>query len=152
MIIGVNGCYNLGIISHLDSQRGAAVERLVDGKDALAAVLERGELEGILVSLSSGVNKKQLIVVVTADSAKAFGKLNLQFIDDRIAVKAKVIELPCQHADIMGMAVADTDDCMTTIEVKIFLTILVPDLAAFALDNVYIIKWIYVECFHILEC
>lgn len=69
--------YNLWIISHLDSQRGATVERLVDGKDALAAVLERGEFEGILISLCPGVNKKQLIVVVTADLAKAFGKLNL---------------------------------------------------------------------------
>jgi hypothetical protein len=45
----------------------------------------------------------------------------------------------------MRMSVSDTDDGMTAIQVKIFLTILVPDFATFALHDVHVEEGIYVE-------
>ena len=42
-------------------------------EDALAARMERGQFQGILVGLGSAVDEKQLIVVITADAAQSFG-------------------------------------------------------------------------------
>ena len=45
----------------------------------------------------------------------------------------------------MGVRVTDADDSMATIQVQILLALVVPNLAAIALHNVDIKKWIYVE-------
>jgi hypothetical protein len=45
----------------------------------------------------------------------------------------------------MGMGMAHADDGMTAIEVQIFLTLVIPDLASLALHDVHIEQGIYVK-------
>ena len=82
MMVGVDGGNDLGIGCSLNSQRGAAMEGFFQRQHAGAAIMERRELEGILVGLSAGVDKKQAVVVIAAEPAKTASELLLQRIDD----------------------------------------------------------------------
>jgi hypothetical protein len=45
----------------------------------------------------------------------------------------------------MGMGVTDGYHGMTAIEVQVLLTFVVPYLTAFALHDIYVEEWVYVE-------
>ena len=115
------------------------MEGLFGREHTCAAIVEAGELEGILVGFGATVDQKELIIVVAADLAQPLGKLALEQVDDTVGVEAKLVELLGEHVDIMGMAVADADDSMSAVEVEILLTFVVPHMDALALDNVDIV-------------
>lgn len=136
MSILVHGCLNLRITGYLDSKRRAAMETALYGKHTLAAIVERCQLERVLVGLGTRVDQKELIILIATNAAQAIGKLYLQLIDYRIAVEAQPVELPGNLFDIMRMAVANADNGMSAVKIEIRLPLVVPHCAATALHYI----------------
>ena len=109
------------------------------------AGLERGQLQCILIRLGTGVDEEQLIVVVTTDLTQALSQFHLKLIDDGVGIESNLMKLFGYLLNIMWMRMSDADHGMATIEVKIFLTILVPYLTALALYDIHVEERIYVE-------
>ena len=57
---------NLRVVRCFHGERRASVESLLTREDARATVVERSQLQGVLVGLGTAVDEKQLIVVVAA--------------------------------------------------------------------------------------
>ena len=141
----VDGCHNLRIVGYLYRQRGASVKCFFGRQHTLSPVGERGEFQTVLVGFGARVDKKQLVVVVTADASQSVGQLLLERVDDRVGVETQARSLLCQALDIVRMAVADADDSVAAVQVEILLALVVPHLASLALDNVDIEEGINVE-------
>ncbi len=62
-----------------------------------------------------------------------------------VAVKAQLVELLGHSLHIVRVAVSDPDDCVTTIEIKVLVSLVVPHMAALAVVDGYVEKWIYVK-------
>jgi hypothetical protein len=114
-------------------------------------VRKDGQFERILVGFGARVDEEELVVVVARGFAQTFGELHLeQLVDNRVAVEAQLLQLCGHHLHVVGMAMADADNRMTPVEVKILLPFVVPYMAAFALDDVYVEEAIYIEKFHLM--
>ena len=130
--IGIDWSDNLGVVRCLHSQRGAAVESFLKGKDAGASVIEGCQFQGILVGLSSAVDKEKAVVLVAASLAQALGELFLQRVLHGVAVEAQPCYLLTDSLHVMRMGMSHADDGVTAIEVEVFLSLAVPDAAALA--------------------
>ena len=146
--IGIDGGDDLGVGGGFDGKGGAAVEGFFGTEYARAPVIERGEFEGIFVGFGTAVDHKELVVVVAADATKALGELHLKGIFHAVAVETEALKLVGHALHIVGMAVADADDGMAAVEVKIFLTVGVPDVATLAALDGDIEEGIYVVEVH----
>ena len=141
----VDGGHYLGVVGHLHGQRRAPVEGLPDGQYPLAAVLEGGQLQGVLVGLRAGVDEEELVVVISACLSQPLGQLRLQGVDDGVAVEAQPLELLAYLLHVARVAVPYADDGVPAVEVQVFLSLVVPYLASFSLHHVDVVKGIYVE-------
>jgi hypothetical protein len=103
------------------------------------------QFQGVLVGLGAAVNQKQLVVVVATDLTQTLCQLYLQLVDHRVGIESHLTELLCHFLLVVRMGVPYTDHGVTTIEVKIFLTFVVPYFATLALYDVYVEERIYVE-------
>ena len=112
---------------------------MADGKDGQKLKLN-GESAG---------RKKKLIIIISARLAEALSELLLKRILNGITVETEFIELLSHSLHIVRMAVSHADYCVSAIEIKVFLTFIVPYFAAFAMVDGYIKKWIYVKKCHI---
>ena len=65
-------------------------------------------------------------------------------IDDAIGIKAQLCGLLCKSLDIVGMAVSDADDGMSTIEVEVLLAFVIPNVATLSACDGDVEEWIYV--------
>jgi hypothetical protein len=63
----------------------------------------------------------------------------------RVAIEAQLVELLGHGFDIMRMAVSDADDSVTSIEIQILLSLVIPHMASLAVVDGYVEKWIYVK-------
>lgn len=142
--------YDTGIVGSLDGQRGAAVKGFRSGQNALAAGMERGELESVLIGLGTGIDQKQPIVLITAGAAQTFGQLLLKAVHHRIGIKAQLRELMLQRTDIMRVTMTYADNGMATVKIKVFLSGTVPDMASLPFGYLNIKKGVYGIKFHLL--
>ena len=146
MVVVVQRSHNLRVVGHLDSQRRTAMERLLARQDACGLrILERCQLQRILVGLGTAVNQEQLVVLITANLTQTLGQLLLQLVNHRVAVESYLLQLLRHLLDVVRMRVAYADHGMTAIEVQIFLSLVIPNLTALALHDVHVEEWIYVE-------
>ena len=99
----VHRSHNLGVVGSLNCQRGAAVERLVEGNNAATSVIERRQLQRILVGFSARIDEEQLIIVVAARFAKFVSQALLQAINHRVAVEHQVLGLVLECLYVMRM-------------------------------------------------
>ena len=139
---------NLWIVGNLNGKRCAAMESLFKSYHTLFSVLERREFERILICLGTGVYKEKTVILVTAYSAQLFSNTLLQGVDDGIGVETKRCNLTAYHVDIAGMGMTNGDDGMSAIEVEILVALVVPHLAALALDDIHIEERIYIVQIH----
>ena len=109
------------------------------------AGFEGRQLQGVLIGFGARVNQEQLVIVVTTDLTQSLCQLHLQLINYRVGVEADLTELFGYLLQIVGVRVSDADHSMSAIEVKIFLTFVIPYLATLALYDVYVEERIYVE-------
>ena len=84
MTVIVYRSHNLRIVCHLHGQRCTSVERFRKRNHAGATVVERSQLQSVLVRLGTGVYEEELIIVVSAHRAQASGQFLLQSVDDRV--------------------------------------------------------------------
>ena len=121
------------------------MEGLLEGENACAPVVERGQLQGVFVGFGPRVDKKQLVVVISACLAKACSKLSLQGVDDGVAVEAQLAELLRHGLNIVGVAVAHANHGVASVEVEIFVAISVPHTAPLAVVYGNVKEGVYVE-------
>ena len=145
MVVVVDGGDDFGIVAHLHGQAGAPVKSLVGREHTCVARLERCQLQGILVGFGTAVDKEQLVVLVARDAAQAFGQFTLQRIDDGVGVEAQLADLFRDGLDVVGMRMADADDCMAAVEVEVVLPFVVDDVATLTFDNVNVKQGINIE-------
>jgi hypothetical protein len=138
----------VGIVCYAGGGGGSAVKGFGEGDYACAAVVEGGYLDGVLVGLGACINKEEGIVGVTAGFAKFLGEVFLQWVLDGVGIEAEAGELLCECFYVCGMAMTNGNDGVATVEVKIFLAVCVPYVAAEASGYVYVKFGIYVEQFH----
>ena len=121
------------------------MEGLLGREHTGAAIVEGGELQGILIGLGTRVDEKQLIILVTRHLAQGEGKFLLQGVLHRVAVETQACNLRGNGLDIMGMCMTYADDGMTAIEVEIFCSLFVPYVASLATVYGNVEKGIYVK-------
>lgn len=73
------------------------------------------------------------------------GKCLLERILDRVGVESKLVQLVCHSLDIVGMAVSYAYDCMASVEVKVFLSLVVPYFTAETFVDSDIKEWVNIE-------
>ena len=120
----------LRIVGRFHRGRSAPVESFPEGHDALASGVERGEFQGVFVGLGARVDQKQLVVVVAAHLAEAFGQLCLEVVDYRIGVKYQLFGLLLDGFHHCGVGVSHRHHGMSAVEVEIFLSFGVGDAAS----------------------
>ena len=69
------------VVCHLHGQGCASVEGLGEADDACPSVVEGGQLQRVLVGFRAAVDEKQLVIVVAAGFAQAFGQFRLQLVN-----------------------------------------------------------------------
>ena len=116
------------------------MESLLYRKHAGFSVGEGSQLQGILVCLGTRVDEEELIIFITAYLAQTLSEFHLQLVDDRVGIETQVVQLVGEHLHIVRMAMTDADNGMPAIEVEIFLTFVVPYLAALSFYNINIEK------------
>ena len=136
MAVGVDGCYDLGVVGGFHGEGCAAVEGFLCSKDPCASVVERCEFQRVLIGFRAAVHQEQLVIVVAAGLAQVFGQLLLQGVDDRVGVEADVGQLLVDGFHVVGMAVSYADDGMAAVEVEIGCAFLVPHRASLAAHDV----------------
>ena len=151
VLVGIDGGDDFRIVRHLHGQGGASVEGFVEADEARPSVVEGGQLQRVLVGFGAAVDEEQLVVVVAARLAQAFGQLLLQLVDDRVGVEAQGGHLFADHLHVVRVGMADGDDGMAAIEVEVFSALFVPYVAAFAPHDVDVEQGIYVKEFHCLS-
>ena len=140
--------HDFRIVRHRHRARRAPVEALAEGHHTVAAGVERCQLDGVLVGLGARVDKEQRIVVEPGHLPYLARQFHLHRVSDAVGIEADSAQLlgDCRH--VFRMAVSDRNDGMAAVEVKIFLTVFVPDLAPQSLDRSDVEKGIYVEEIH----
>ena len=134
----VEWCLNLWIIGYCYRATSAAMEAAMESYHTALAGMERGEFESILIALCTGVVKEKGVILVARDTAQTLCQLLLERVLNRIGVEANLAELVREHLHIVWMSVTDTDHGVTAIEVKVFLTLIVPNATAISLDGCHI--------------
>ena len=132
LMVIVDRCEIFLVIRDLHSKRSTAMERVLHSEHPTAPVVKAGELQCILVSLSSTVDQEKTIVFIATDLSKTLSQLLLQGVDDTVGVESDLLHLIVDSLDIMRMTVTNADDCMTAIEVQILLSFIVPYAGSFA--------------------
>ena len=145
MAVVVDGCHYLGIVGYFYGQRCASVKGFFGSQHALASVLEAGQLQSVLVGLCSAVDKKQLIVVITARLAQPVCQFLLLVVDDRVAIKGQKAHLPGHHLNVVWVTMPYTYHRMSAVKVEICLAFIIPHGAVFALYDVYVKERINVK-------
>ena len=113
------------------------------------AVISIGHCHPHYVEMLTRVDEEELIIFITASLAQTLSEFHLQLVDDRVGIETQIVQLVGEHLYIVRMAMADADNGMTAIKVEIFLTLVVPYLAALTFYNINIEKRIYVVKFHV---
>ena len=108
------------------------MERMLHGEHPAAPIVETGEFQCILVGLSTTVDQEETIVLITAYFSESLSQLLLQGVDDTVGVETNLLHLVIDSLNIMRMTVTNADDSMTSIEVKILLSFIVPYAGSFA--------------------
>lgn len=108
------------------------MERMLHGEHPAAPIVETGEFQCILVGLSTTVDQKETIVLIATDLSEALSELLLQDVDDTVGVESDLLHLIVDSLDIMRMTVTNADDSVTTVEVKILLSFIIPYAGTFA--------------------
>ena len=135
----VDGRIDARIVGHLDGQRRAPVKGAGGGDDPRAAVVEGGELEGVLIGLRTRVDEEQGIVLISRGVAQTRCELDLQAVAHGVGIEAQARELTRDGFDVVGMAVTDAYHSVAAVEVEIFVVLSVPHLAAAAAHDLYIV-------------
>ena len=81
MVVVVDGSDNLGIVGHFNGQTRTSVEGSLTTQHTGVACLEGSQFQGVLISLGTTVDQKQLLVVVATDFAQSLSQFHLQFVD-----------------------------------------------------------------------
>ena len=76
----IDGRDDLGVVGHLDRQRGASVEGFLHREHAGSAVVEGCQLHGILIGLSARVDEEQLVVLIARRLAETGCQLLLEWV------------------------------------------------------------------------
>ena len=108
------------------------MESMLHGEHPAAPIVETGEFQCILVGLSTTVDQEKAIVLITAYFSESLSQLLLQGVDDTVGVETNLLHLVIDSLNIMRMTVTNADDSMTSIEVKILLSFIVPYAGSFA--------------------
>ena len=108
------------------------MERMLHGEHPAAPIVETGKFQCILVGLSTTVDQEKAIVLITAYFSESLSQLLLQGVDDTVGVETNLLHLVIDSLNIMRMTVTNADDSMTSIEVKILLSFIVPYAGSFA--------------------
>jgi hypothetical protein len=88
--------------------------------------MKRSEFQSVLNRFCTRIYHEETIVFITGKLAELFSDCFLKGVLDRIGIESQIADLALQAFHIMRMAVADRDNCMTSIQVKVFLIVLVP--------------------------
>ena len=103
MVVIVDRSNNLGVVGYLDSQRCASVESLMGRQHAGVAVMERSQLQRILVGLGTAVHQEQLVVLIARDTSQSLCQLRLQSVLHRVGIEANLLKLFRHLINIMGV-------------------------------------------------
>ena len=145
MVVIVDGGDDLWVVRHLDGQTRPSVECFLAREHTGVARLERSQFQGVLVGLGTGVDEKQLVVVVATYLSQSLSQFHLQFVNHGVRIEPDVLQLLRHLFNIVRVRVSDADHGMAAIQVEVFLTLVIPNLTALALHNVHVEERIYVE-------
>ena len=114
------------------------MEGVLEGDHPLLPIMERGQFQGILISLRTGVDQEKRIVIIAAGFTQLIGQLLLQAVDHGVGIETEVAHLLRNGFHVGGMAMPYGDHGMTAIKVEVLIALLVPNVTTFSLDNLYI--------------
>ncbi len=107
--------------------------------------VERCQFEGVLVGLRSRVDQEERVVLKAGEFADFPCQLDLKRILHAVGVEADLVQLVGDGRHIFRMAVADRDDGVASVEVKVLLPLVIPDSGAFGFDGGHVKKAVNVK-------
>ena len=110
--------------------RGAAVKRAPKCNHADFSGVEGRQLQRILVGLGPRVAQKQRVILIARHLAQLVRQLRLKGNLHRVGVEADVLQLLGEALHVVRVAVADGNNGVATVEIQVFLTLVIPQLRA----------------------
>ena len=93
--------------------------------------MERSQFEGVFVGLGAGIHQEEAPVLVAAGFAQFTGQALLQGVADTVGIEPDLVQLVFQGCHIVGVGVTDGNHRVTTVQVQVFLPLIVPHPASF---------------------
>ena len=106
--------------------------------------MEGCQFQGIFVGFCTTVNEKQTVVIVARKSTETMCQFLLQGIDYAVGIETQLAGLSCECFDVVWMAVPNADDSMSTIEVEVLLTFVIPNVATLSACDGDVEEGVYV--------
>ena len=148
LVLEVERGVDFRIVGDGNSSAGTAVEAVAESDDLATTSMERREFEAVLVGLGSAVADEEAIFREPAQLANLLGESRLEGIDDAIGIEGDVVELVGYRLYVARVAVTYGDYGMTAVEVEVFISLVVPYLAALGFDGDDIEERVYIEKVH----
>ena len=127
----VNRGYDGGVVGSGYGERSPSMKAPAEGNNLFAAVVEAGQLQGILIGLRPGITEEELIVGPAGYFTQLVGEFHLQRDMDGIGIKTDFIQLFGDTLHIMRMGMTDRNNGMAAVQIQILLSLLVPYIRAF---------------------
>ena len=137
------------IVGRGDGSAGAAVEGFPESQDLGPSGCEGGQFQGILVGFRPAVAQEQPVVFIAADFPEQECEFLLEAVVYGIRIETELAELVFDLPNVMRMAVADADDGVAAIQVRIFVPVFIPEGGVQSADRLDVPPFVYFEQFHI---
>src|SRR5690606_36997578 len=121
------------------------MERFRKGNNLFSLIMERRQSQRVLVCFSTRVTKKERILFLTRHFPQQLGKLLLNRNLNRIRIKTNSVQLRLQCFNLMWLRVSNRNHRVTTIQIKVFVTLAIPDCRPLRSNNIDGIDWIDVK-------
>ena len=107
------------------------MEGSVEGHNLVPSGMEGSQFEGVFVGLGAGIHQEEAPVLVAAGFAQFTGQALLQGVVDTVGIEPDLVQLVFQGCHIVGVGMTDGNHRVTTVQVQVFLPLIVPHPASF---------------------
>ena len=101
--------------------------------------MKRSQFECVLVGLCAGIDQKEAVVFVARNLSQTFGKILLQAVYYGIGIKTYAGSLFADTLHIMRVRMPDGNHGVPSVQVQVFSSLLVVNVAILAADNFQVV-------------
>jgi hypothetical protein len=121
------------------------MEGFPESDNLFPSIMKGGQFEGILIGFRAGIAKEELVILPTGNFSQPGRQFLLQGNDHGIGIKPDLVQLVSDAFHIMRVSMPDRDHGMPAVQVKVLLSLVVPNIGTPGLGDGDLIDGINVE-------